>query len=142
MNFVYFIGLIPVAIVLFYFVMALVFEFFSEKNIKKTQNYTSPLKYVSDDNVTIDVILSFCTIGLYIIILIIALIYQIEEKNIISYNAIWVNINTIEGILIAYFGIVVSVIIFSVTLGPREYYLTVTREEINKHYHIDLLFQL
>lgn len=141
MNFVYSIGLIPVVIVLFYLVMALIFELFSEKNIKKTQNYISPLKYASDDNVTLDVKLSYCTIGLYIIILLIALIYQIEEKNIISYNAILEDINNIEGILIAYFGIVVSVIIFSVTLGPKEYYLTVTREEINKHYHIDLLFQ-
>lgn len=37
---------------------------------------------------------------------------------------------------------VISVIIFSVTFGKKEYYLSVTREEINKRYHTDKMYMI
>lgn len=112
------------------------------KKEKHFFKFKSALYYITPKENNIDNAISRCFF-IVIINIMIATIVIIADILYVGYcESILIQIQSIEGFIIAYFGVVVSVIIFSVTLGPKEYYLTVSRAEINRHYHIDVIYQL
>ena len=65
-----------------------------------------------------------------------AIFWWINEERQTACKNFIVNITEVEGVLIAYVAMVITVLIFFVNLSPREYYLTITKSDVIKCYNL------
>lgn len=103
---------------------------------KSIRLYKNELFYAYNKNENMLAKVYFEFIGIVFCILFYLLISYLILKNWTYFEGYLKNLGEIESILLAFTGIVVTVIIFSNSLAPKKYYLTITRSEILKMCHI------
>ena len=136
-----YIWVLPNGIVFMQLIVVLMYEILGEKNKRDFLKFRSPLYYSINKKSVFDIII-FDFLRAYLFIFLVFFLYQIDEKYIQNIESFLKNINGVGAILLSYGGVVISVIIFSATFGKKEYYLSVTREEINKRYYIDKVYMI
>lgn len=122
-------------------VISIIYDFLYGKEKQRIYKYKSPLNYYEKRKDIGYIMNRFALYGVTLLIL----FCIVAEINMFLGEYCYVlarNVNDIESMLLAYIGVVVSVLILSVTLGTKEYYLTVTQEEVNRHYRIGFVFQV
>lgn len=129
---------ITLILILFMFVI----EGLDRNQKKRFFNFKTPLHYFDAGSGSIENIFSIIGQVIYIVFALGLVLIKINAENSQYCDIILGQINSIESIMMAFFAVVVSVIIFSVTLGPKEYYLSRTREEINRDFGIHVVFQI
>lgn len=78
--------------------------------------------------------------GTGIVIIIYMIFFASIQKKSSIMNVIIGNANDIENMGIAFSAIVITILIFAIELGEKDYYLCITKEDIVKHYYIDWMF--
>lgn len=133
-------GIISVGIMCILILFMFVIEHIGKKQKQCFFIFKSPLYYYDiKGKSNVSNVLMACG-GIHVFLF---LLFLVIDANIVQYcEIILKNINSIESIIIAFFTVVISVIIFSVTLGPKEYYLSRTRDEVNRQFGIHIIFQI
>ncbi|MCM1497184.1 MAG: hypothetical protein NC124_01835 [Clostridium sp.] len=129
-----------ISFILVWILMYIIFLWQSSKPQKSIWVYKNELFYAYDKNINWIIKVYLGIVGIVICFLFYLLISLFILNNWMYFEGYLKNVGEIESILLAFTGIVVTVIIFSNSLAPKQYYLTITRTEILKMCHIPVAY--
>lgn len=133
-------GLYMVGISFFLFVFMFILDKICNREEKKTILFKTPLYYCVRRKEWYDSNISIGCIGLPLICFVFFIMICFNYEFLTIPENYEEPIAQITSVVLTFFAVVVSVIVFSVTLGPKEYYLLGTRKSVNRQFGIHIVF--